>query len=58
MHEILPKYGIEVIEIPRKDNISASRVRALLKEGKFAEIKELVPENVYEYLSGNFAHDA
>lgn len=58
MHSILPKYGIEVVEIPRKDNISASRVRALLKEGNLSEIRELVPENVYEYLSSNFAHDA
>lgn len=58
MHDILPKYGINVEEIPRKDNISASRVRALLKEHKFDEIREIVPENVYEYLSGNFAHDA
>lgn len=58
MHEILPKYGIEVEEITRKDNISASRVRALLKERKFAEIRALVPAHVYEYLFSNFAHDA
>lgn len=58
MKDILPQFGIEVAEITRKDNISASRVRALLKEGKLAETKELVPPNVYEYLSRNFAHDA
>ena len=58
MHEILPRYGIEVKELPRKDGISAGRVRALLKERKFDEIREIVPENVYEYLSGNPAHDA
>ena len=58
MHEILPRYGIEVKELPRKDGISAGRVRALLKERKFDEIREIVPENVYEYLSGNPAQDA
>ena len=54
MKEILPQYGIEFRIIKRKEEggqvISASRVRKLLKEGKFVEIKELVPETTYEYL--------
>lgn len=37
------------IEIP-KNNTSSSLVRNLCEQGKFEEVKELVPENVYEYL--------
>ena len=61
MAEILPQFGIEFIEIPRKatasDNevISASRVRRLMKEEKWEEIRELVPETTYEYLIGKYA---
>lgn len=54
MEEILPEFGIEVCEIKRKELsgkvISASTVRALLKEKRFDEIKELVPETTYDYL--------
>jgi len=50
----LPEYGIEVIEIPRLEEggsaVSASRVRALLAEGKIEEIRPLVPDSTYEYL--------
>ena len=50
----LPQKGIEVIEIQRKEKsdapISASRVRTLLKEGNFEEIKSLVPETTFNYL--------
>ena len=50
----LPQKGIEVVEIPRteKENspISASRVRALMKEGKWDEIKLLVPEATFNHL--------
>ena len=54
MKEILPRYGIEVDEIQRKeeagDVISASRVRRALKSGEFETIKRLVPSTTYEYL--------
>lgn len=54
MHEILPKYNVEVVEVERisKRNqaISASKVRRLLEESKFDELKELVPEPTYKYL--------
>jgi len=44
--------------IPRKlengDPISASRVRALLKEGDFEEIGRLVPESTLIYLRNRF----
>ena len=57
MQSFLPEQGIEVIEIPRKeaggDVVSASRVRALLKEGKYEEIKELVPETTFKFLIEN-----
>lgn len=50
----LPEYGIELIEIPRREEdgaaISASRVRALLNENKLGEIRPLVPETTFEYL--------
>lgn len=54
MKEILPNYGIEVIEIPRleKDNIaiSASRVRELLKKEDFDGLRNIVPQTTYDYL--------
>lgn len=57
MEELLPKHGIEFIEIPRKTMgdsvISASRVRKLLLEDNFDEIAEIVPETTLEYLKKN-----
>jgi len=56
MKELLPGYGIEFVEIERKQAeggqaaISAKRVRALLAEGKTEELKKLVPETTLEYL--------
>lgn len=58
MQEILPEFGIEVREIKRKELsgkiISASTVRALLKERKFDEIKELVPVTTYNFLQKEY----
>jgi len=54
MLSFLPEHAIEVIEIPRKEIggeiISASRVRALLAEEKYDEIKEIVPESTFRFL--------
>lgn len=54
MRSILPQYGIEFEEIPRKEHagevISASRVRKLLKAKDFAQIEKLVPATTFEYL--------
>lgn len=51
----LPEYGIEVVELERLEQaggaVSASRVRALLAENKMEEIRRLVPESTYEYLT-------
>lgn len=54
MKEILPKRGIEVIEIPRLEiggsYVSASRVREALKTGDIESIKNIVPISTYDYL--------
>jgi [citrate (pro-3S)-lyase] ligase len=58
MKETLPRGGVKFVEFERieKENspISASRVRALLDEKKFDEIKPLVPDVTYRYLLRNF----
>ncbi|MDR1903678.1 MAG: [citrate (pro-3S)-lyase] ligase [Treponema sp.] len=60
MKKILPGYGIELIELPRiTDNrdgraVSASRVRALLREGRLTDVKELVPQVTWEYLTEHY----
>jgi len=57
MGELLPSFGIEVVEIPRLENsggaVSASRVRRLLDEGSFEAVRELVPLTTYDYLIKN-----
>ena len=54
MAKILPKYGVEFKVIPRKEQngevISASKVRKLLEENNFHEIKKLVPKTTFKYL--------
>lgn len=61
MARILPEYGIEFIEIPRvksgSEVVSASRVRELLKQKKFEEIKQLVPPTTYDYLIVKFGDE-
>ena len=56
MREILPRYGVEFHEIPRKtfgdEVISASVVRDALKRDDFDKIKNLVPETTLLYLLG------
>lgn len=58
MKTLLPGCGIEVIEIPRREMneaaISASRVRALLEEKNFDQIRGLVPETTYDYLNKTY----
>ena len=45
---------IELIEIPRKktsdETISASKVRAFLRDGELEKIKGFVPETTYNYI--------
>jgi [citrate (pro-3S)-lyase] ligase len=58
LKEILPKYGVELIEIERKVHndsaISASTVRRLIKKKKYGEIKDIVPRTTYEYIVRTF----
>lgn len=58
MQRILPRYGIEFNEIPRKELngnvISATRVRNLMKNNEWDKIKELVMPNVYDYLINKY----
>ena len=55
MHEMLPPRGVEVVEISRLEKggcaVSASRVRQLWKEKKWDELRPLVPDGTYRYLS-------
>lgn len=57
LKEILPSYGVEVREIPRKENkdgyISASKVRTAIIEEKIYKIKELVPPSTYDFLTSS-----
>ena len=50
MKELLPENGISFEEIPRLADISAGRVRDLIKAGDFEKIREMVPESTYEII--------
>jgi [citrate (pro-3S)-lyase] ligase len=58
LRAILPRYGIEFVEIPRKEwggrPISASRVRELMKDRNFGEIEKMVPATTLTYLKAKF----
>jgi [citrate (pro-3S)-lyase] ligase len=54
MAEILPRYNINFIEIPRLESggaaVSAGRIRKLLREGNLEAVRELAPPTTMEYL--------
>lgn len=55
MSEELPKYGVRLRIISRREDagntpISASRVRAMLKDGKLESLRQLVPETTFAFL--------
>ena len=54
MKTYLPAHGVQVVEIPRREIatqvISASRVRTLMAEQQYEEIRPLVPETTYRFL--------
>lgn len=56
MKRILPQKGINIIEIPRKENdngiISASLVRKYLEDGNRTNLKELIPKSTWKILFG------
>ena len=56
MSERLPEHRIECVIVPRKTEesgrvISASNVRQAIKDGRLAEIRELVPESTYKFFA-------
>lgn len=61
MKKVLPKYNIEVIEIPRLKNdnlsISASMVRRHVKKGELESLKEVLPITTYDYLVSEYSID-
>ena len=58
MKALLPECGIELIEIPRLDSISASRVRALIREGSPERTKDLVPDTTYAAILRKLSRNA
>lgn len=58
MKELLPEHGMELIEIPRLSEISASKVRSLIKAGEYGRTEEMVPETTYEIIQCRFGADA
>ena len=54
MRELLPKYGVKVVEIPRLTDaegpVTATRVRALLDAGSFKAASALTPASTWPYL--------
>ncbi len=56
MKEVLPTFGISVVEIPRLDcgsdnsSVSASQVREALQEGSFLSAAALTPTSAWPYL--------
>ena len=63
MKELLPSYGVKVVEIKRLKGangrfVKASRVRELLAEGRFAEASALTPASTRPYLLASLAERA
>lgn len=60
MKELLPSFGVEVIEVPRfeVDNevVSASKVRNLIKVGKMSELKKMLPKVTYDFITSEGAN--
>lgn len=58
MRRILPRFGVAFVTVPRKEYasepVSASRVRRLLKEKDFKQIRNLVPACTYTYLAKRY----
>ena len=62
MKELLPKYGVEVVEISRltdpESPVTATRVRSLLDAGLFKAASALTPESTWPYLLADLAERA
>lgn len=61
MKEMLPHYGINFEEIPRKEFgdevISASTVRKAIKQNDWSKIQNMVPEITYEFLKKKYGNE-
>lgn len=59
MKDMLPEFGVDVIEIPRLkidgEAVSASKVRKLIRCRKFEEVKKIVPETTYKFIKSDEA---
>ena len=59
MKELLPASGVDVVEIPRLTDaegpVTATRVRALLDEGRFKAASALTPASTWPYLLADLA---
>ena len=59
LQEVLPSAGMTCEIIPRKEHdgraISASEVRRLFADGRFSELRGLVPDITYEFLTSGMA---
>lgn len=58
MKEILPDYGVELIEIPRKRSddgtyINATQVRQHMRQGNFSNCRHYLTEKSYRYIEKN-----
>ena len=58
MKALLPPLGIEVVEIPRYQDISASYVRKLLQEGRVLDTQTMLPMTTYDYCLCHFGRNA
>ena len=63
MKEMLPAYGVQVVEIPRMKGsngyfVKASRVRALLDQGRYRAAAALTPASTHPYLLAVLAERA
>ncbi len=51
MKEVLPSYGIQVVEIPRLNGVQASNVRKALEHGSFQTAASMTPTATWPYLT-------
>ena len=58
MKLLLPPLGVEVRELPRYRDISASRVRECIRAGCIDQTRAMVPETTYAFLKNHFGADA
>lgn len=61
LKKVMPKYGVELIEIERKcyegNYISASKVREFIKNNQMDQAKNIVPEVTWKFLNSNIGKE-